>query len=75
MWLRNILWGKSSSRMRITIPWWWVYQNLLLIVLIGLPGWWTGDFYTPPMLVWLAFIHLIAFIHSVVWYDFASLLD
>jgi hypothetical protein len=75
MWLRQVLRRKSHPKPAIKVPWWWAGQNVLLVVLTGLPWLWTGEFYTPQMLVWLAVTHLAAFIHSVILYDFAGLLD
>ena len=66
-------WRPEGRRPRV--PWWWAYQNALLILLIAVPGWYLGDFYSWPMLTWLAVTHMAAFIHSVVLYDFHELLD
>jgi hypothetical protein len=71
MWVRQIRWPWPSGA---KIPWWWACQNVLLIVLIGLPGWWTGDFYSPAMLWLLTITHVGAFIGSVILYDRAGLL-
>lgn len=69
------MWPRRSRNKDKNVPWWWLGQNLSLIILIWLPGWWAGDFYSPGMLIWLTVTHVVAFGHSVILYDFSKLLD